>query len=87
MQRDIDETQRAIAGWHDFDRAIEVLAAHVNPVKSRESNRKKALTIKDLLIKVSRVQDDIYHESILMHIPSRSRDSQDTSSFSATFAN
>ena len=52
VQRNIDETQNVLAGWSDFDRAIEVLAAHVNPVKSRESNRRKALTIKDLLIKV-----------------------------------
>lgn len=39
--------------WPDFDRAIEALSAHVNPVKSREANQKKAMTVKDLLIKVS----------------------------------
>lgn len=53
VQRDIDETQRAIATWADFDKAIEALSAHINPVKSREANRKKAMTVKDLLIKVS----------------------------------
>lgn len=53
VQRDIDETQRAIATWSDFDKAIEALSAHINPVKSREANRKKAMTVKDLLIKVS----------------------------------
>ena len=52
VQRDIENTQRAIAAWPDFDRAIEVLSAHVNPVRSREANRRKALTVKDLLIKV-----------------------------------
>jgi hypothetical protein len=52
VQRDVDETQRAIAAWSDFDRAIELLSAHVNPVQSREANRKKAMTVKDLLIKV-----------------------------------
>ena len=41
-----------LATWSDFDRAIEALSAHVNPVKSREANRKKAMTVKDLLIKV-----------------------------------
>lgn len=50
--RDVDETQRAISTWPDFDRAIEVLSAHVNPMQSREANRKKAMTVKDLLIKV-----------------------------------
>lgn len=53
VQRDVDETQRAISTWADFDRAIELLSAHVNPVQSKEANRKKAMTVKDLLIKVS----------------------------------
>lgn len=44
-----------MATWLEFDRAIEVLSAHVNPVKSREANRKKALTVKDLLIKVGAI--------------------------------
>ena len=51
--RDIEETQQSIAAWSDFDRAIEVLSATVNPVRSREENQKKALTVKDLLVKVS----------------------------------
>ena len=53
VQRDVDEIQQGILAWPDFDRAIEALSAHVNPVKSREANRKKAMTFKDLLIKVS----------------------------------
>ncbi|KAF2483224.1 hypothetical protein BDY17DRAFT_250617 [Neohortaea acidophila] len=48
---DIDDVQRATSMWSDFDRAIEALSVHVNPVKSREANRKKAMTVKDLLIK------------------------------------
>ncbi len=56
VQRDIEETQRAMATWPEFDRAIEILSAHVNPVKSREANRNKALTIKDLLIKVGAIR-------------------------------
>jgi hypothetical protein len=55
VTRDIEAAQSSIATWHEFDRAIETLSATVNPVKSREANRKKALTIKDLLIKVSAV--------------------------------
>ncbi|OQO02052.1 hypothetical protein B0A48_12525 [Cryoendolithus antarcticus] len=51
VARDIEETQRSIATWPDFDRAIEALSSTVNPERSREANRKKALTIKDLLIK------------------------------------
>lgn len=53
VTRDIEETQQSIAVWSEFDRAIEVLSATVNPVRSREENQKKALTVKDLLIKVS----------------------------------
>lgn len=53
LHRDIDETQRAITTWPDFDKAIEALSTHINPMNSREANKKKALTIKDLLIKVS----------------------------------
>ena len=53
VQRDVEETQRAIAAWSDFDRAIELLSAHVNPVQSKEANKKRAMTVKDLLIKVS----------------------------------
>lgn len=52
VQRDIDETQRLIADWPDFDRAVEALSGTLNSVRSRDANRKKALTVKDLLIKV-----------------------------------
>ncbi|KAF2169155.1 hypothetical protein M409DRAFT_64916 [Zasmidium cellare ATCC 36951] len=51
VQRDIDETQRHISIWADFDKAIEALSLHVNPTRSQEANRKKAMTVKDLLIK------------------------------------
>ena len=58
VQRDVDEIQRLNTAWLDFDRAIEVLSAHVNPVKSREANQKKAMTVKDLLIKVGRIRNN-----------------------------
>lgn len=48
-KRDIEDAQ---IGWLDFDRAVEALNLMINPVKSREANRKKALTVRDLLIKV-----------------------------------
>lgn len=52
MQEDIDFTQKTSLAALDYDKAIETLSASVNPVKSREANRRKALGIKDLLIKV-----------------------------------
>lgn len=56
MHDDIDFTQKtSISAW-DYDKAIETLSASVNPVKSRLANRKKALSIKDLLIKVKGVE-------------------------------
>lgn len=54
--RDIEETQQQIAAWPDFDRAIEILSATVNPMRTREDNYRKALSVKDLLIKVSRIE-------------------------------
>lgn len=54
MQRNIEAAQSAIATWPDYDRAIETLSATVNPIKSREANRRKAMTVKDLLIKARR---------------------------------
>lgn len=51
MQEDIDSTQKTTSG-PEYDKAIEILSAALNPMKSREANRKKALSIKDLLIKV-----------------------------------
>lgn len=52
MHDDIDFTQRTSFSVWDYDKAIETLSASVNPIKSREANRRKALSIKDLLIKV-----------------------------------
>jgi hypothetical protein len=51
--RDIEDTQQQITTWSDFDRAIEILSATVNPVRTREENYRRALSVKDLLIKVS----------------------------------
>ena len=56
MQDDIDLTQKTSFSAADYDKAIETLSASVNPVKTREANRKKALSVKDLLIKVTNVR-------------------------------
>lgn len=56
IARDIEETQQNIATWSEFDRAIETLSATVNPLRTREENNKKALSVKDLLIKVRRIE-------------------------------
>lgn len=53
MLHDIVETLQGTPPWLEFDKAIEALSTYVNPVKSREANQRRALTIKDLLIKVS----------------------------------
>lgn len=52
--RDIQEILQTTGLSPEFDKALEALSAHVNPVKSREANQRKAMTVKDLLIKVRR---------------------------------
>ena len=84
VQRDIDESQRAISAWQDFDRAIEVLSAHVNPMRSKEANRKKAMTIKDLLIKVSLPR--VKYSGRSLTSTSQYKDCHGTSCCSATYA-
>ena len=68
VQRDIDEMQRAISTWPEFDKAIELIAGHVNSVRNREANRKKAMTVKDLLIKVSGRSTICISDSRLMFV-------------------
>lgn len=58
IKQDVVQTQGLVSSWPDFDRAIEALSTTLNPVKSREANKRKALTIKDLLIKVCNSQED-----------------------------
>lgn len=83
--RDIEETRRATLSWQEFDRAIEALSAHVNPVRSREANQKKAMTVKDLLIKVGRGR--LSKTTLADRAPlSQSKDFRDTSCCSAICA-
>lgn len=51
MQKDIEETQQIITRWPDYDKAIEALSITIGAAKDRAANHKKALTVKDLLIK------------------------------------
>lgn len=82
--RDIEETQQQIAAWPDFDRAIEILSATVNPMRTRGDNYRKALSVKDLLIKVSRT--DTYKISTTDICHSQSSDCQDMNYYLAICA-
>ena len=55
MQLDVD-LQRTDVCATDHDRALEALHASVCPVKDKSRDRKKALGLKDLLIKVTGVR-------------------------------
>lgn len=87
VSRDIEETQQNMTNWSDFDRAIEVLSATVNPVRTREENRKKALTVRDLLIKVSEHTIMFMKTRAYLVILSRSNVYQDMSFCSTIYAN
>lgn len=52
LQRDFEEVQSSSTAWEQYDRAIETLSATINPTKTKEINRRRAMTVKDLLIKV-----------------------------------
>ncbi|KAK1073455.1 hypothetical protein LTR74_001864 [Friedmanniomyces endolithicus] len=47
----VEQAQQSTACWPEYDTAIETLAYTLNPVQSRDANRRKALSVKDLLIK------------------------------------
>lgn len=52
-RHDIEDMQLRTTAWPDYDRAIEALSSTLDATRSQERNRKKALTVKDLLIKVT----------------------------------
>lgn len=52
MQDDVDFFQKTTLCGPDYDKAIEALCASLNPMNTREANKRKALSLKDLLIKV-----------------------------------
>lgn len=51
-RHDIEDMQLRTNAWPVYDRAIEALSGTLDPTRSQERNKKKALTVKDLLIKV-----------------------------------
>lgn len=85
LSADIDHTQIYLASGHDYDRGVEKLNASLNPVSSRDAQLKKALGLKDLLIKVRTVLHIPLLDSSLMK-NSPSSVSLATSSCSETFA-
>lgn len=52
MQEDVDFFQKTTSYGPEYDKAIETLSASLNPTNTKAANRRKALSIKDLLIKV-----------------------------------
>lgn len=52
MQDDVDHFHKTISAATDYDKAIEALCASMNPTNTREANKRKALGLKDLIIKV-----------------------------------
>ena len=56
MQDDVDLFQKTALWATDYDKAIEALCASLNPTNTREANKRKALGLKDLIIKVRAVR-------------------------------
>lgn len=56
MHDDVDFFQRTTLCGPDYDKAIEALCASLNPTNTKEANKRKALSFKDLLIKVGSVE-------------------------------
>ena len=52
LHMDIDFAQKSLTFGQDYDRAIEALHASVNPVNGRVAQQRRALGLKDLIIKV-----------------------------------
>jgi hypothetical protein len=56
MIKDVAGTHRAMPGWSSYQKGLEVLASSLSSSDSRDGQSKKALTICDLLVKVSHPQ-------------------------------
>lgn len=53
MMRDVSTTYKTMPQWDVFQKGFEALASSVASISSQTDNTKKALTIGDLLVKVS----------------------------------
>lgn len=54
-RNNIEGMQLSVTTWPDYDRAIEALSSALDATRSQERNKKRALTVKDLLIKVRHI--------------------------------
>lgn len=59
LHADVDMSQKTALVGHDYDKAIETLSASLNPINTRAVNLRKALGLKDLLIKASTAYEDL----------------------------
>ncbi len=55
MIKDIAVVHRTMPQWDKYQRGLEALASSIGPVNSHDDQPKKALTVGDLLVKVSRL--------------------------------
>jgi hypothetical protein len=53
MMKDVATTYRTMPQWEVFQKGFETLAASVASINTQNENSKKALSIGDLLVKVS----------------------------------
>jgi len=53
LVQDADSMEKAIPTWNAYSRGVEALAIPLASINNRDASRKKALTLRDLLIKVS----------------------------------
>lgn len=53
MMKDVTTTYRTIPQWEVFQKGFEALASSVASINSQNDKSKKALTLGDLLVKVS----------------------------------
>ncbi|GIZ42666.1 hypothetical protein CKM354_000592500 [Cercospora kikuchii] len=51
VQRDIDDITRSIPTMPEYDKGYEALSTYLGALNSRAANHKRAMTVKDLLIK------------------------------------
>ena len=85
LHMDIDFAKKSLTFGQDYDRAIEALHASINPVNGRAAQQRRALGLKDLIIKVGGLLLPVSRTTLTMS-SSRFRGSLDTSFYSRTYA-
>jgi hypothetical protein len=61
MIKDVASTYRTMPQWEFYQKGLEALASSLASIDSQHDKSKKALTIGDLLIKVSVNSLDLFH--------------------------